>query len=74
MSLRGFDSLHLLQFNMTPKFSDIVKVIAIVQALGAGQTIEDIAVAMKISPQKVRGWLKWGGYRRLPDGKWVVNY
>ena len=58
-----------------PKFSDIVRVIAAVRCLNAGQTIEQVAASTKVSPKQIRGWLRAAGYRQIPTtGKWVVAY
>lgn len=57
----------------TPKFADIINVLAAVRCLNAGQTIEQVAASAKVSPQQVRAWLRKAGFRRGPStGKWFI--
>lgn len=58
---------------MTPKFKDIVNILAAVRCLNAGQTVEEVAKSAKVSPRKVRGWLNSGGFRRLSNGQYRTS-
>jgi len=59
---------------MTPKFSDIVKVMAAVRCLNSGQSIDQVAASAKSSPQQIRGWLRAAGFRKSPrTGKWLIG-
>lgn len=49
----------------TLNFQKICATIAALRCLNAGQSVEQVAVSVKVSPQAVRGWLRQGGFRRI---------
>jgi len=59
---------------MAIKFSDIVRIIALVRCLNSGQSIEQVAIGAKSTPAQIRGQLRAAGFRKTPNtGKWIVG-
>ena len=50
---------------MRMKFQTICAIAATVRCLNDGQSVNQVAVSAKVSPQKVRGWLRQGGFKRI---------
>jgi hypothetical protein len=58
-----------------PTLQTICAIAATVRCLNAGQSINQVAASAKVSPQKVRGWLKVGGFKRVTGTtKYLFGY
>lgn len=50
---------------MKATFNDICNMAAAIRCLKDGQSVNQVAASAKVSPQKVRGWVRQAGYRRV---------
>jgi DNA-binding CsgD family transcriptional regulator len=46
-------------------FKTICNIAATLRCLSNGQSIDQIAVSAKVSPETVRKWIRQGGYKRI---------
>lgn len=52
-------------FMKSTSLKTICAIAATVRCLNDGQSVNEIATSAKVSPQKVRSWVRQGGYRRI---------